>query len=370
MSRFHHFTMSASDTITKVQQIFSAPNVHANEQRKWAGELLNNAAALELINHRMTHSLGTPEDIDLISRTIGTRTIEIREGYMKDRPHLFFMNMFQDRNLFYQVQQGTTAYLTRVTDYASGPVRFIGDKTDDWPTTGAPMVEPNMRAIKYFAKSVEYGILELWQAARDGRDIVGERVSHAFFDMDEFIDMLIAQGAPLHGFYGLIGHPDIPQNIVPASVANPPFTHWPSKSPEEIIFDLQAIRDATRLGSNYNTVADTLILSDQRYSYINAAQIGTNGDNILGRWLENERRSIVGGMTNILPFVPYDTAGVGNTPIATAGQFNSDTIEMPLMAPVRLPTEYHGSKWKIGFVGAAGSVHVRRENRMHTFTGI
>lgn len=365
-----HHTMSPSDVLTRVQQVFSAPNVQAEEQRKWAGEMLHNAAALEYVNHRMEHALATPEDVDLISRIISTRTIEIREEYLADRPQLFFLDMFRNRGLFYNVERGTTAYMTRMLDYAAGPVRFIADKSDDWPTTGAPMVEPELHHVKYFAKSVEYGILELWQSARDGRDIIGEQVRHAFLDMDEFLDQLIAMGAPLHGFQGLLNNSNITTATVPASGVNPPNTDWPSKTPEEVIFDLQTIRDATRIGSNYNTTADTLILSDQRYSYINAAQIGTNGDNILGRWLANEERSIVGGMTSILPFVPYDTAGPANTPVATAGRFNSDLIDMPLMAPIRLPTEYHGSKWKIGFVGAAGSVHVKRQNRFYTFNGI
>ena len=227
-----------------------------------------------------------------------------------------------------------------------------------------------LRAVKHFGKSVEYGILELWQSAREGRDIIGERITDALRDMDVFIDFLIANGAPMHLIYGFLGHPDIPVSVVPASVVPPLGTTWPQKTPSEVLFDLATMRDTSRVDANYNSMADTAIMADSRYTYINAAEIGTNGDTILSRWMKNQETAMNGGMRRILAFPPYNTAGPGGTPQVTVGQFTRENIEFPLLPAVQLPTEYHGSKWKIGFVGAASSINIKRTGRFRTYTGI
>jgi hypothetical protein len=346
---------------------FAGNNVE--EQREWAAATLENAAALELIQSRVTHASSL--DVDMLTRLLTTRAYQLREVYEEDRPMLWFLDWFREAGLIYPLDRGTVAMITRTRDYQAGEVRFIGDKTDDWPTEGGRTETSKLRAIKHFGKSVEVGILELWQAAREGRDIIGERIMDAFYDIDVFIDHLLAQGAPMHQIYGFIGHPDIPVSVF-APTATPPgvATQWPLKTPTEVLFDLNTARDASRADSNYNDMADTAIIADNRYSYINAAEIGQNNDTILARWMKNQETAINGGMKRIMPFVPYNTAGPGGTPQMTVGRFVKEHIEFPLLPAVQLPTEYHGSKWKIGFVGAASSVHIKRAGRFRTFTGI
>lgn len=363
----HYLTMSAADALVQVQTAYAGTDIAA--QRDWARATLENAGALELLNSRVTHSSAV--DVDLMARLLTTRAYELREIYEEDRPQLWFLDWFRNAGLMYPLDRGLLAMITRTRDYQAGEVRFIGDKTDDWPTEGAGMETAKMRAVKHFGKAVEYGILELWQASREGRDIVGERIRNAFYDTDVFLDHMIAAGAPMHGIYGFLGHPDIPVTVVPATATPPAVaTEWPNKTPSEVLFDLNAARDATRVDSNYNDMADTAILADNRYSYINAAEIGTNGDTILSRWLANQNSAINGGMKNIVPFVPYNDAGPGGTPVMTVGRFARENIEFPMLAPTQLPTEYHGAKWKIGFVGACSSVHIKRTGRFRTFSGI
>ncbi len=370
MRNKHIMTMSASAFLAATHAAFYESD-DAEEQSKWAEGLFQNAQALELSMNRMTNSTVNNIDVDLIARAITTRCYEVREDYEEDRTPQWFLDMFRERGLFSNLAPGTRGYIDSVRDYAAGPVRFIGDKTDDWPTTGGRTVENRLREVKYFAKAMEYGILELWQSAKEGKDIVGERIKDVYVDIDEFIEALIAQGAPLHGIYGFINHPDIPVSALPPTAQGTgTATEWPAKTSGEIIFDLQTMRRATRVDSNYNEVADTLLVSAQRYEFADAKEIGSNGDFVLGRWQELQKNKSIAGLKDLIPFVPYDTAGPGNTPIATAGRFNSTTIEMPFMPPRKLPTEYHGSKWKTGFVGGVGSVHIKRKNRFRTFTGL
>lgn len=361
MPRKHHLTMSAADVLGRVHTAYAATATDHQAQIDWGQELLANASALELMNSRITHSNAV--DVDLLSRVLATRCYQLRDDYELDRPKFFFLDMFRNRGLIQPLDRGVVAYVNRVSDYQVGEVAFIGDKTVDWPTEGGRMTEANLSMVKHFGKAVEYGILELWQTARDGRDIVSERVRDAFYDIDAFIEYLLAHGAPLHGVFGFLNHPSIPQNAVAGAT-------WLLKTPEQVITDLQIMRDSTRIASNYNEIADTAIISDSRYSFIGSAQIGTNGDSILARWLANQTASVNGGLSQIVPFVPYDTAGAASTPIATVGNFTRQNVEFPLLPAIQLPTEYHGAQWKIGFVGAASSVNVKRKGRIQTWTGI
>lgn len=363
----HYLTMSAEDAVNHVHAAFQGTDVVA--QRDWARNTLENAAALELIQSRVTHASAI--DVDLMARLLTTRCYELREVYEADRTPLWFLDWFRSAGLLYELDRGVVAMVTRTRDYQAGEVRFIGDKTDDWPTEGGRTESAALRNVKHFGKSVEYGILELWQAAREGRDIIGERVRDAFYDMDVFIDHIIAAGAPMHGIFGFLGHPDIPVSVVPPTATPPALaTQWPSKLPGEVLFDLNAARDQSRVDANYNETADTAIMSDARYSYINAAEIGVNGDTVLSRWVANQASAVNGGMSRILPFVPYDTAGPGGTPMMTVGRFTRENIEFPLLPAIQLPTEYHGAKWKIGFVGATSSIHIKRQGRFRSYTGI
>lgn len=363
----HYLTISPTDAIARVHNAFAANDVAA--QREWSRATLENAAALELLATRITHSSGM--DVDLVARLLTTRCYELREIYEEDRPHLWFLDWFRNANLLYQLERGVIAMVSRTRDYQAGEVRFIGDKTDDWPTEGGRAESAKLQNVKHFGKSVEYGILELWQSAREGRDIIGERVRDAFYDIDVFIDHLIASGAPVEGIFGFLGHPDIPVSVVPPTATPPALaTQWPAKTPGEVLFDLSAARDQSRLDANYNDMADTAIMSDVRYSYINAAEIGLNGETVLSRWMKNQESAMNGGMKRIVPFVPYDTAGPGGTPMMTVGRFVKENIEFPLLPAVQLPTEYHGSKWKIGFVGACSSINIKRTGRFRSYTGI
>ena len=258
----HYLTMSAPDAIARVQHAFAGNDVAA--QREWARATLENAAALELLQSRITHASSV--DVDLMLRLLTTRAYELRETYEEDRPPLWFLDWFRNERLIYPLDRGVVAMVSRTRDYQNGEVRFIGDKTDDWPTEGGRMETGKLRAVKHFGKSVEYGILELWQSAREGRDIIGERITDALRDMDVFIDFLIANGAPMHLIYGFLGHPDIAVSVVPASVVPPLGTTWPQKTPSEVLFDLATMRDTSRVDANYNSMADTAIMADSRYT--------------------------------------------------------------------------------------------------------
>lgn len=378
MSAKHYLKMSASDVVTSVYQVFAAPSTEtsATDRRDAARGLLENAPALELVNHRMSNSTAT--DVDLISRVLTTRAWDIRDDYNRTPPKNFLLDLFlpasennpEGRGLVSILDPGVQAIVRNITDYSPGEFRFIGDKTDDWPTEGDGARAPRIDGVKYVGKSVEYGILELWQAARDGRDIVGRRIRNAYTDYDRFLDRLIAVGAPLHGIFGFLGHPDIPTSTVVPSVVNGPATDWPNKTPGEVMFDLADMRDAGYSDLQYMDVPDMMLVSAKRHSFISSARVGVTQESILSRWIADQAALPNGGMRTVLPFQPYDTAGPGGTPIATVGSLTSENIEFPMLPLTQIPTEYHGAKWKIGFVGAASSVLIRDTTKFRTWRGI
>ena len=362
----HYLRSTASELLGTLATAYSKGDFRSDEVSELRADLFRDR---DLAQYAILHN-NVDMDSNFIGRLLGDRCIEIRETCMVDRPKNFFLDLFRDRNLFYDIQPGQIGSIFRTEDYGNGDVRFIGDKVDDLPTTGIKETTSRIVKNKYFGKSVEYGRLELWEAACSGRDIVADRIRQVEIDTDHFLECLIVAGALPHGFHGFVGHPDIPVLTVPASVSNGPATDWLSKSPEEVLVDFQLMVDTIRAGSNYMISPDTMILSDMRYSHVNTSLLGVNGQTILSRWIDNVSNTPTGGLNNIIPFPPYDTAAIGNLPMATVGIFERQYIEMGYMVPRQLETQTHALKWKIPFVGAASPINIKKKNRFASFDGI
>jgi len=365
----HLLNTTPNDFLNALQSSYAAGSTVTDEDRsEMRRDLFTNRTLFDAAQTRMQNS---EMDASFIGRLLGDRCIEVRYEYEEDRPNLFFLDMFRERNLFWEIKPGIMASLSKSMDYAAGDVRFIGDKVDDLPTTGANNEEFDIHKVKYYGKSVEYGRLELWQASCEGRDIVNDRIRAAYLDVDEFENDLIATGSINHGFYGFLNHPDIPVLVLPATTGPlAPNTDWPSKTPNEVMADLQLMVDTVRSASNYNLSPDTLIIPDMRYSFINTGQIGINGESIAAAWMRQAANLPTGGLQNFVPFLPYDTAAPGNLPMATAGTFDRRFIEKGLMPIQQLETQTHALKWKIPFIGASGSVEIKRKGRFASFTGL
>ncbi len=360
------FTRSAVDVVNMANSAIRSGS--AKDQTDWSRELMQNSGALEYLAQRMQNGITT--DTELMGRILAIRCIEIIDECIKDRKPLFFLDMFRDRGLFRQIQPGRMTFMQQIMDYAAGEVRVLGDKVDDLPTTGGRSKETKIKKAKYVGKSVEYGLFEQWEASCEGRDLLAERLRDAMVDFDEFFNWFIANGMPLHDLYGLQGNPDIPTKTVVASADNAPATDWPNKTPEEILYDLNVMADVAYAGSNCNVRPDTILLSMLRYRYLSTTLMGTQATPVLKQHLADVECAGLGGLTNFIPFEPYDQAGPGDTPIAMVGSFDRGTIELPIMAPMQLAPMYHGLHWKIPLIGAVGSVCVKKEGRYYEWQGI
>ena len=273
------------------------------ESRKWAHEFLTHSGAMEFANANY--------DQNHIGRVIATRGWEIREMYEEDRLPLWFLDMFRDRNLITPIQPGERGHFSGITRNFGGDIRYIGDKTDDWPTSGGIDREYRANNYKYFAGSVEVGLLEQWEASRSGKDLFEERLNLKLRDIDEFNDSAISVGAPLHGIHGFIMHPDIPNLTVPPGIST--LTDWPNKTPAEIRFDIQLAMETVRTGSLHNSVANMLMLSDLRYTYLSTLSVTPEGRSFMSMLAQDFDTLPWANSDIIQPFVPFDTAAAGNT---------------------------------------------------------
>jgi len=330
------------------------------EDRKWANEALTNPNALEVFHNQF--------DPQVVGEALETRAWEIRETYEEDREPLWFLDMFRDRGLIAEIQPGQRGDLIGIDRSYGGEIRYISDKTDDWPTSGGSDREYDVNHYKYYAGSVEVGILEQMQAAREGRDLMSERMRMKLRDIDEFNDSAIAIGSPLHGIYGFALHPNIPTQVFPVGAGAA--TQWNTKIPQEIRFDIQLAMEAVRTGSLYNVTPDIFMMADSSYTYISTIQTSPEGRTFLSQLADDFDALPWADPNLITPFLPFDTAGAGDTPIAMSGVLNRETVEFPMMPTMQLSPEYHGAKFKIGMMGAHGSVRIKRENRFHRFTGM
>lgn len=360
------FTKSAADIATTAAQHMTNAMVTGDAaadltaKRQWANELLTNQDAMQF-----AHSQFDPQ---VIGEAIDTRAWDIRERYEEDREPNYFLDFFRDRGLLHPINPGTRGDISAITSRNDGEIRFVADKTDDWPTSTGGETDYKANFYKHFGGAVELGIFEAMEAANQNRDLLSERLRAKLSDIDKFLDEMIALGAPLHGIYGLATHPDIPSQVVPAGVSG--FTDWPNKLPGEIKFDLQLAMETIRTGSKYNATADILMMSDLRYTLLATMSVTPEGRSFLSQLSQDFSQLEWAKPEAIKAFTPFDTAGAGDTPIMLAGKMTKETIEFPVMPTMQLAPEYSGTQWKIGMFGMCGSVNVKRPNRIIKQEGI
>jgi len=103
-----------------------------------------------------------------------------------------------------------------------------------------------------------YSLEEINDAIRLGINLSGERADAAVRASEEFIDTVALRGDAEKSFNGLINYPGI--TVVHAAVGASGHTTWDTKTPDEIIKDVNDTLTGQYLGTLTIELADTLLL--------------------------------------------------------------------------------------------------------------
>lgn len=164
----------------------------------------------------------------------------------------------------------TTAgqWATSVTYYSmdgAGKAAWINGASRDIPMVDTSRekheTEVSMAGIGY-----QYNIQELNQARMLGQNLSSDRAAVARRAYEEYVEDVAFNGDAPKGFSGLFSHPSVTAVAAPNGVSGT--ATWATKTPDEILKDVNDTLSGVYTGSNTVELADTLLLPEPQYLLI------------------------------------------------------------------------------------------------------
>jgi hypothetical protein len=205
-----------------------------------------------------------------------------------------------------------------------GMAKIIADYAHDFPRVDIFGVEKTAKC-RGIGESYGYSIEEIRNSQMAGTSLETRRANAARRANDEKVNDIAWSGDSAYDLQGLINYPGITEYTLANGTSG--FKTWASKTPDEIIEDLNGIVTAIVDSTNGREAPDTIILPISKYTYINDTRMtGDSNRSILKYFLENNEF-----ISKVDWVVELKEAGDGATDRMMAYTMNPEqlTLEIP-----------------------------------------
>ena len=234
--------------------------------------------------------------------------------------------------------------------------------------TGKPWLSPNSTTIpgvsidgelvsipmRLLAREVSYSSVELERSQRAGAPIDRQKFDalNKLYQMST--DEMVYVGDTAVGAKGLINSPLVTVATVANGAAASPL--WSTKTPDEILADVNTILQATWTSSGYDRAPDKLLLPPVQFARLVSTRI-PDGGSVLNFLEENSISLRTNGRKlDIQPLKWLAGAGAGGTDRMIAYTNEEDLVRFS-MVPIRRETSYTlGIRYNTPYLWAYGEV--------------
>lgn len=240
----------------------------------------------------------------------------------------------------YDVPAGAE-YVTATQYQAVGRARIIQSYADDLPEAGILGIQLT-NPVQGIGTSYRYSHQEI-RAAQMARIGLPLRLAEAARRAnDQLVDNLAFFGNPAVGLTGLTNNPNIPTVTVPADGTGGN-TEWTTKTPDQILRDMNQIVNQIVVNSNEVEMPDTLLLPLAQYTLISSTPRSANSDTtILSYFLMNNPF-----IRAVVPVPKLAGVGIGGADVMIAYEKNETKLEMQIPLPF---TQYAPQERNLEFV--------------------
>ena len=188
------------------------------------------------------------------------------------------------------------------------------------------------------------------------------------YQMD--IDEQVYVGDAGFGNYGLTNSPQVATTNVPNGASG--FSAWPTKTPQEILADVNALITATWTQTGTAIVASKLLLPPLKFAYLNSAIVSTAGNrSILDFLKDNSLANAVNGKPLEIASVKWLTGrGANGTDRMVAYTQDKSRVRLPLTPLQNSPVQYKGIHVLTYYYGRIGVVEITNAELLSYMDGI
>lgn len=259
-----------------------------------------------------------------------------------------------------------------VTYYSSedfGAAKWMNGDAGDVPY-GSDERQKYETGIFTAGRGYQYGLEEVNQAALLGIPLDADRARGARRAYEEFVDTVALSGDTSKGMIGLFNSPNVPTAAVPNGAGGTPA--WATKTPAEILVDVNSTITAVQTQTNTVAIADTLLLPYSRLNYLASTQLPNTAMTLLEFIRNNNVFSANTGRPLMIRSVRgLDTAGAGATARMVAFRRDPEVVKLHIPMPLRfMPVQVVGFSFKVPGMFRLGGLDIRLPKEMTYRDGI
>lgn len=274
------------------------------------------------------------------------------------------------------VDTGLDEWAKSVTYYSTdkvGKAEWFHHKAQDVPYADVNRSEAEV-AIEMAAIGYEYTLEEIAHARRLGIALDTEKASAALRAYEEFVDDIALYGSADKGWAGLLNNATVTAGLAPAD-GDAGATTFVSKTANQVIRDINALIGGIYVTTRRIEVADTLLMSLDRFNYLATTPRSENSDETILSYIlrTNVLTVTTGRQLRVRAVLGLETAGAGGTQRMIAYRFAKDVVKMHLPMPHRFlqAANVPGSIiYKVPGIFRLGGTEIRKKAAVRYLDGI
>lgn len=234
----------------------------------------------------------------------------------------------------------------------TGIAVIISDYADDLPRSDV-LAKTFSMSPKDVGTSYAYNYREMKHAAFAGVPLDAKKASAARKAVELKIDQMARFGDAPTGLLGLLNQPNTTLFTVPNGASG--FPQWSTKTPDEIIADINGCINGIVSSTKEVEIPDTLLLPIEQYTFITTTPRSSTSDTtIAGFVLANNPY-----LKRIVPWYALDGAGAAGTDRMVAYRNDPDALELIIPQEFeQLPPEARGLETVTNCLARCGGVVV------------
>lgn len=253
-----------------------------------------------------------------------------------------------------------------------GAAEWMSHKGFDMPYADVATSQ-HMQANHFAGIGYEWTLGELNRAAKANRNLGNEKARAARVVAESFCYKIAIRGSAEKNTRGLINDANVSAANVPVGSGTGATTAWSTKTPAEILRDIN-----TTLNAPYNATletqrANTLLLPTTRLQDLAITIIpGTNATILQFIRANNSYTLETGQALNIIGTRELEAAGAGGSARMVAYDNRREVVQFHLPGPHEFLPPFHKSEmtWSVGGIMNIGGVEIRRPKAVAYRDGI
>jgi hypothetical protein len=219
----------------------------------------------------------------------------------------------------------------------------------------------------------DFDLEEIAQARQVGINLPNERAASALLAYDQFLDNLALYGDTAKGMVGLTNDASVTSGLAPNDGAGALRT-FASKTPTQILRDLNALLGGIYISTNTIELSDTLLMSLTIFNYLATTPRSDNSDETILEYLlrANVVTVTTGRPLKVRAVRGLDTAGAGATQRIIAYRFDKSVLKFHLPMPHRFLPAYQSGPliFNVPGIFRTGGTEIRRKAAVRYLDGV